>query len=63
MPARVTPKSTTAVLYRNVIWRDVFDGLFAHELVLIIDEEYPGRSDSRREGVDRVESLHDLFST
>jgi DNA-binding transcriptional LysR family regulator len=46
----------------NIIQREVegaYQGLLSHEFDLIISEEYPGREDPRREGVDSVELLRD----
>lgn len=46
----------------NLIQREVegaYQGLLSHEFDLIISEEYPGREDPRRDGVDSVELLRD----
>lgn len=55
--AREHPELEVVIAQREV--EEAFQGLLAHEFDLIIAEEYPGRPDPRRAGVDRVELLRD----
>lgn len=55
--ARDHPDLHVTITQREV--EDAFAGLLAHEFDLIISEEYLGRPDPLREGVDRVELLRD----
>lgn len=55
--ARNHPDLEVTISQREV--EDAFEGLLAHEFDLIISEEYLGRPDPLREGVDRVELLRD----
>lgn len=55
--AREHPDLLVTVTQREV--EEAFEGLLAHEFDLIISEEYLGRPDPLREGVDRVELLRD----
>lgn len=55
--ARDHPDLDVTITQREV--EDAFEGLLAHEFDLIISEEYLGRPDPLREGVDRLELLRD----
>jgi DNA-binding transcriptional LysR family regulator len=55
--ARDHPDLEATISQREV--EAAFEGLLAHEFDLIISEEYPGRPDPLREGVDRLELLRD----
>lgn len=55
--ARDHPDLHVTVTQREV--EDAFEGLLAHEFDLIISEEYLGRPDPLREGVDHLELLRD----
>lgn len=55
--ARDHPDLHVTITQREV--EDAFEGLLTHEFDLIISEEYLGRPDPLREGVDRVELLRD----
>ena len=55
--ARDHPDLEVTITQREV--EEAFEGLLAHEFDLIISEEYPGRPDPLREGVDRLELLRD----
>lgn len=55
--ARDHPDLEVAITQREV--EGAFEGLLAQDFDLIISEEYPGRPDPRRAGVDPVELLRD----